>query len=82
MEVRVRLQNTSAASVLANKLTLLDDKGIRILPAYYSDNYVSLLPGEQREIVIRYPAERAGVKAKVALRGWNVAPTSVAVRVR
>ena len=82
MEVRVRLQNTSDASVLANKLTLLDDKDIRILPAYYSDNYVSLLPGEQREIVIRYPADRADAKAKVALRGWNVVPASVTIEER
>ena len=30
--------------------------GTRILPAYYSDNYVSLLPGESREVDIEYPA--------------------------
>ena len=33
--------------------------GPRILPAYLSDNYFSLLPGETRTIEIQYPA-RAG----------------------
>jgi len=49
--VKVTIQLTNPASVvsLENKLTLLDagDK-LRILPAYYSDNYVSLLPGQSR----------------------------------
>ncbi len=46
---------------LANKLTLLNaHDGTRILPAYLSDNYVSLLPGETTEIQIEYPASAAG----------------------
>lgn len=69
--VRVTLRNAAAAPALAAKLTLVDGKGARILPAFYSDNYVSLLPGETREIAIRYPADSAGA-ARVRLRGWNV----------
>src|SRR5690606_19035590 len=80
IEVRAALHNTSTTSVLANKLTLLDDKDARILPAYYSDNYVSLLPGEQREITFRYPATRANAKAKIALRAWNARPATTNVR--
>jgi hypothetical protein len=71
--VRVSLRNKGTAPALNAKLTLLDGKGARILPAYYSDNYVSLLPGEAREIDIRYSAA-ADVEVSVALRGWNVAP--------
>jgi hypothetical protein len=39
---------------------LVNGKGQRILPAFYSDNYVSLLPGESKAIEIRYPAETKG----------------------
>ncbi|MCX7283321.1 MAG: glycoside hydrolase family 2 [Novosphingobium sp.] len=74
--VRVTIRNTSATPALAAKLTLVDGKGQRILPAYYSDNYLSLLPGETREIAIRYPADRTA-PPKVRLRGWNVVETSV-----
>jgi len=67
----VRLTNAGAAPALEAKLTLVDAAGARILPAYYSDNYISLLPGEAREVEIRFPATKAA-GARVALRGWNV----------
>jgi len=69
----VRLTNEGAAPALEAKLTLVDAAGARILPAYYSDNYISLLPGESREVEIRFPATKAA-EASVALRGWNVKP--------
>ncbi|MDR3510714.1 MAG: glycoside hydrolase family 2 [Caulobacteraceae bacterium] len=76
--VAVDLDDTGAAPALAAKLTLVDGEGQRILPAYYSDNYLSLLPGEPRRIEIRYPT-RAGRAARVNLRGWNLKPASAAV---
>ena len=70
--VTVSLANTGAAPALNGKLTLTDAEGVRILPAYYADNYISLLPGEHRTVEIRYPGVVAS--AKVELRGWNVTP--------
>jgi uncharacterized protein (DUF1778 family) len=78
MVASVEMKNEGAAPALAAKLTLVDDKGARILPAYYSDNYVSLLPGEARRIEIRYP-RGANPSARLNIRGWNVVPASVAV---
>jgi len=72
----VRLVNTGAAPALLVKLTLLDGQGRRVLPAYFSDNYVSLLPGERRTVEIRHDAAIEG--AVVAMRGWNVAPVVTA----
>ena len=54
--------------------------GEQVLPAYFTDNYVSLLPGEERVIGVRYPTSRAAGPVSVRLSGWNVAPSSVAVR--
>jgi hypothetical protein len=71
-----RLQNLGGAPALETKLTLVDAKGERILPAYYSDNYVSLLPGESREVEVRFPAH-AATGAGLSLRGWNVTPVAV-----
>lgn len=77
--VAVTLANTGAAPALNGKLTLVDAKGERILPAYYADNYVSLLPGEKRTVEIRYPgAAKAG--ARVELRGWNVVAAKTEIR--
>jgi hypothetical protein len=80
IRVRVELRNTGPTASLATKLTLLNAAdGSRILPAYYSDNYLSLLPGESREIEIEYPAKSASGPAQVSLRGWNLAKQMVPV---
>ncbi len=78
--VQVRLQNTGTAVALQSKLTLVNaGDGTRILPAYYSDNYVSLLPGEAKTVEIEFPSSAAKGQPQVNLRGWSLAPTSVAV---
>ena len=79
----VALENTGSAVAVAAKLTLLRaSDGERILPAYFSDNYVSLLPGEKREVEISYPAAQATAPATVAIRGWNVMPAKVEVQAK
>jgi hypothetical protein len=64
----IKLENKGATAALETKLTVLDSKGARILPAYFTDNYVSLLPGESKEIGVTYD----GVPGQLAIRGWNV----------
>jgi exo-1,4-beta-D-glucosaminidase len=47
--------------------------GEEILPVLWQDNYVSLLPGEKREITATYRASELGSAAPhVEVRGWNV----------
>jgi hypothetical protein len=75
----VRLENRGGAVALENKLTLLDSAGARILPAYYSDNYVSLLPGETRNIDIEYPVTAAQGAPHLGIRGWNLASATISV---
>jgi|GraSoiStandDraft_51_1057287.scaffolds.fasta_scaffold1109073_1 hypothetical protein len=72
-----KIMGTSAA--LANKLALKTaSDGSRILPAYLSDNYVSLLPGETRAIEVEYPAAQG--PARLDIRGWNLSSTTVPIR--
>ncbi len=81
VKLTIQLTNTASVVSLENKLTLLNagDKQ-RILPAYYSDNYVSLLPGESRTIQVEYPSAAAHGPAQIALRGWNAVPQVVPVK--
>ena len=76
--VSVRLHNTGRFAALNTKLTVLDRHGARVLPVEYSDNYVLLLPGEEREISILCP--EGNRCARLTLRGWNVRPLEVAIR--
>lgn len=77
--LHVELRNTGNSAALQNKLTLVDAAGQRILPAYYSNNYVSLLPGEGTTITITYPARQASQAPHLMLRGWNLAEHAVSV---
>jgi exo-1,4-beta-D-glucosaminidase len=42
-----------------------------ILPVIWQDNYISLLPGEKREITASY-ATKGNTKPTVEVSGWNV----------
>jgi hypothetical protein len=79
-EIRVHLRNAGPVAALAGKLTLLHADGTQVLPAYYSDNYVSLLPGEDRLITISLPEKERSRGIRLELRGWNVKPTSTDLR--
>jgi hypothetical protein len=76
--VSVDLVNRGSVPALAAKLTVVDEQGKRTLPVYYSDNYVTLLPGASKKVEIRCPATGAHC-ARVELRGWNVEPISTRV---
>jgi hypothetical protein len=75
----VRLENQGKSPALEIKLTLVDPAtGARILPAYYSDNYISLLAGESRSISVGY-TYAPGQAARLAIRGWNVPSEALTV---
>jgi len=76
--VTVSLLNKGTQPALAAKLTAVDEHGKRTLPVYYSDNYVSLLPGASKTVEIRCPSAGAHC-AQIELRGWNVQPTTATV---
>ena len=44
----------------------------RILPVFYSDNYVTVLPGKQKKIIIDC-GHFKGKSIRVSLNGWNTA---------
>jgi len=80
VHLHVHLHNNSNAAALQAKLTLENAAdSTRVLPAYYSDNYFSLLPQEDRDITIDYPSKSANGPAKLALAGWNITPTTIPV---
>ena len=69
--IKGKLTNSSLVPALAIKLTLYDaETGKRILPAYYNDNYFSLLPGETRDFRIECQVTQS--KMRIDLGGWNI----------
>ena len=75
----VRLKNGGSVAALQVKLTVVDAGGAEVLPAFYSDNYVSLLPGEAREVRVEVPKVVGVGGLRVKVRGWNLGDGVVGV---
>jgi exo-1,4-beta-D-glucosaminidase len=71
----VTLTNPSPTVAFFTRLRVLQKPGgSEILPSMWSDNYVSLLPGETRTLIARWrPEDAPGATPTVAMDGWNVA---------
>lgn len=74
-QVQVVLTNDGNSPVaFFNRLALIDaGTGERILPTFFSDNYLSVLPGEVRTMVVEVPGKVDPKKQRVQVYGWNVA---------
>jgi hypothetical protein len=72
----VSVHNTSSLPAAQVWLEVIrGDLGDEVLPAFWSDNALTLLPGERRKVTVRF---RAGLLAaatpRLMVEGWNVVP--------
>jgi exo-1,4-beta-D-glucosaminidase len=70
----VKVENPSQSLAFFVRLKL--DKGAKgeeVLPVVWEDNYISLLPGEKREVTAEYRASGLGAEQpEVQISGWNI----------
>jgi hypothetical protein len=71
---RVIVENPSKSIAFFVRLKLDKTKGgEEILPVVWQDNYITLLPGEKRELTATYHSRGAvGARPEVEVSGWNV----------
>ncbi|MGD0793469.1 MAG: sugar-binding domain-containing protein [Terriglobales bacterium] len=71
---RLTVENPSKTLAFFVRLKLDKGKGgEEILPVVWQDNYISLLPGEKREISATYRASSLGAaKPEIEVSGWNL----------
>jgi exo-1,4-beta-D-glucosaminidase len=68
-KITVNLKNPSETIAFFIELQVVDkESGEPLLPVFWDDNYISLLPGEERTIT----AEYTGISADVQIAGWNI----------
>jgi hypothetical protein len=72
--LEVELRNPSQSIALMSHLQLRKARsGQRVLPVFYSENYVSLLPGERKTLTVEAAAgDLDGDAPLLAVDGWNV----------
>jgi hypothetical protein len=75
-EVSVDLKNVSAVpALMVNAKVVREKSGDPILPAFFDDNYIALMPGERRAIHIELnDADTRGERARAIVGGFNLAP--------
>ena len=74
---RVTVENPSPSIAFLVHLAVVGEEGgAEVTPTYWSDNYLTLLPGEKREVTATFaPAELRGARPALRVDGWNVRPT-------
>ena len=72
--VTLTLRNEGAAVALMTHLQLhRKTSGKRVLPVFYSDNYLSLVPGESRVVTVEFATkDLQGERALIEVDGFNV----------
>ena len=70
-----KLKNTGDTPALMLHLSARDKSGDRILPAYWSDNYIHLMPGEERTLTLTQDDNTIAYGLRV--EGFNVDPLTV-----
>ncbi len=73
-EFKVKLENPNQSIAFFIELTLVDEEsGQTLLPVFWSDNYVSLLSAETKELTATIANDVIGNrKAVLKVKGWNV----------
>lgn len=67
----VRLSADSQISFF-NRIKVFDrETGKRILPVHYSDNYITLMPGDQQEISLEFPANLPEERIQIVVDSYN-----------
>ena len=72
--VSVKLTNNDSYLAFQVHLALINKKnGDEILPTYWEDNYITLLPGENRDIKARFSGRLLNNSdVNVKIEGWNI----------
>jgi exo-1,4-beta-D-glucosaminidase len=79
--VRVTLVNPGPNLAFSVHLRVLKGNGgPELIPTFWTDNYVELMPGEQKDVTATYSHRDLGSsRPVVAVEGWNVAGNEVAI---
>jgi exo-1,4-beta-D-glucosaminidase len=82
-ETIYRVAVTNASNIPAVQVwveVLAGTQGQEVLPSFWNDNALTLLPHEQRELTVRFRASLLGGAAShLMVEGWNVTPWEVRV---
>ena len=71
--VDIFVKNVSHSIAFFNQIQLLDTNLKPVRPSFYTDNFFSLLPGENKKVTIETSIENLLTSPVLVIKGWNIA---------
>jgi hypothetical protein len=78
--IQVTVENPSASLSFFTQLRLQRSSSMPVTPAFYSDNFFNLLPGESKTVSIDVACENAGQNMVLLVDGWNTKKTMIQLK--
>jgi hypothetical protein len=85
--IHVRLSNPSKALAFQVAAELEDEHGAKLPQTTWTDNYIELMPGEERELTASIPSDtiasassKEAAELKVKIEGWNTTAVTIPSR--
>ncbi len=81
-KIEVTLTNPAKAPLaFFNRLSLVDAATHkRVLPVFYSDNYVSVLPGDKQKVTLDYQLRTGELMPQLSVSGWNLPEKFITIK--
>ena len=76
----IEISNPADETAFFIRLKITDSKGELVLPAYFTDNYFTLLPGDEKQIGLDLTESKNQGKEdelKLVVEGWNIYPAEI-----
>jgi len=80
--IEVTLTNPAKAPLaFFNRLSLVNPATHqRVLPVFYSDNYISVLPGGQKKVMLEYQPKTGQQMLQLSVSGWNLPEKLITIK--
>jgi hypothetical protein len=76
----IKISNLKNETAFFIRLKVTNSVNEVVLPAYFTENYITLLPGDEKEITLDLSAGKAGGglnDLRLVIEGWNVSPEEI-----
>jgi mannosylglycoprotein endo-beta-mannosidase len=76
----IKISNPKSETAFFIRLKILNQKNELVLPSYFTDNFFTLLPGDEKQVELDFTSNNNSVTndvLKLVIEGWNVLPEEI-----
>jgi hypothetical protein len=76
----IAISNPGNETAFFIRLKITDTKNELVLPSFFTENYFTLLPGDEKQVELDFTSDKGSVnrgELKLAVEGWNILPEEI-----